>query len=261
MKLCVCGKGGSGKSSVVALLAQALKNRGKSVLVLDSDESNASLFRMLGLDRSPRPLMDLVGGKKIVQQKMMANFSRGQDEPAMTIWERDELPTEDIPAEYIVAYGGVKLVATGKIHQALEGCACPMGTVTREFLKKLVLLPEEVAVVDMEAGIEHFGRGVEGSVDWVVNVVEPSMESISMAKKIMDLTESAGARYKGSILNKVSSPAQQDYMSAKLGEVGVPIVGILPFDEKIQAAGLEGRCIPQNTALAGMAVIADRLLQ
>ncbi len=261
MKLCVCGKGGSGKSSVVVLLTEALRSRGHSVVVLDSDESNSNLYWMLGFDRPPHPLMELVGGKKLIQQKMRTNFSSGQDSQSLTIWEREELPTNAIPADYVASRDGVKLISTGKIHQALEGCACPMGTVTREFLKKLLLSPEEIAVVDMEAGLEHFGRGVEGSVDLVINVVEPSMESISMARKIMELTEAAGACYKGSILNKVSSPAQQDYMAAKLDELGVPVIGSLPHDDEIQAAGLEGRRIQHSTALACMLSIADRLTQ
>ena len=159
MKICVCGKGGSGKSTIVALLADGFKRHGKNVVVLDSDESNASLFWMLGFDRPPRPLMDLLGGKKNVQQKMLARFTSGDEEPTMTIWEMEKLPVREIPTDYIIGNQDLKLVSTGKIHQSMEGCACPMGTVTREFLKKLQLTPDEITVVDMEAGIEHFGRG------------------------------------------------------------------------------------------------------
>ena len=85
MKICICGKGGTGKSTVVVLLADALKRIGKDVIVLDSDESNSSLFCMLGFDKSPRPLMDMVGGKKSIQQKMIARFTSGENEPTMTI--------------------------------------------------------------------------------------------------------------------------------------------------------------------------------
>ena len=64
MRISVCGKGGSGKSTVVALLAEAFKLGGFRVLVVDSDESNSGLFRMLGLEQAPTPLMELVGGKR-----------------------------------------------------------------------------------------------------------------------------------------------------------------------------------------------------
>ena len=59
---------------------------------------------------------------------------------------------------------GIRLVAIGKILQSLEGCACPMGVLSREFLKKLRLKDKEITIVDMEAGVEHFGRGVETSI-------------------------------------------------------------------------------------------------
>lgn len=252
MKICVCGKGGSGKSLVVALLADAFQRLGKNVIVLDSDESNASLFWMLGFDRPPQPLMDLVGGKKHLQQKMIAKFAKGEDEPAMSIWETEKITSRAIPSEYVMERGGLRLVATGKIHQALEGCACPMGVVTREFLKKLQLAPDEVALVDMEAGLEHFGRGVENSVDLVVCVVEPSLESISLAAKVMDLTRSAGAFFKGAILNKIASSYQKSIVSGKLKELGVPVIGTIGLQNDIQSACLEGRRLDNQIASAEM---------
>jgi CO dehydrogenase maturation factor len=261
MKICVCGKGGSGKSTVAVLLAQALKRQGKDVIVLDSDESNANLFWMLGFDRPPRPLMDLVGGKTKVQQRMIAGFTKGEGEPAMTIWEKEKLPSHEIPSDYVLENQECKLVATGKIHQSLEGCACPMGAVTREFLRKLHLGPDEVAVVDMEAGVEHFGRGVEASVQAVLCVVEPSLESVSLARKVMDLTQTAGASFKGSILNKVASDEQQERVTSKLAELGVPVVATIRYDNEIQSACLEGSRLQAPAAVAQVAKITDDLLK
>ena len=57
MKISVCGKGGSGKSTIVALLANAAQERELHILVIDSDESNSGLFRMLGFKSPPVPLM------------------------------------------------------------------------------------------------------------------------------------------------------------------------------------------------------------
>ena len=50
MKICVCGKGGCGKSTIVGLMALGFRRKHKKLVVLDSDESNTSLFRMLGLE-------------------------------------------------------------------------------------------------------------------------------------------------------------------------------------------------------------------
>jgi len=261
MKICVCGKGGSGKSTVVTLLTEGLKRRGKEVIVLDSDESNSSLSWMLGFEQPPRPLMDLVGGKKSVQQKMIAKFTSGEEEPEMTIWEMEKIPSREIPTDYVMGNMGLKLVVTGKIHQSLEGCACAMGTVTREFLKKLQLTPDEITVVDMEAGIEHFGRGIEASIDMVVSVVEPSLESISLAKKVMDLTKTAGAFFNGAILNKISSPEQKNNVTKKLNELGVPVIGTIGYHSEIQSACLEGHRLDASVAAAEMKNIIGELLQ
>jgi CO dehydrogenase maturation factor len=139
MKISVCGKGSSGKSSIVPLLPSGMHSRCYQVLVVDSDESNSGLYRMLGFDRAPSPLIDLIGGKKNVQQKMISKFSSGESGPQMTVLAQDEIRVADLPPKHVVSRDGIALVSTGKILQSLEGCACPMGVLSREFLKKLRL--------------------------------------------------------------------------------------------------------------------------
>jgi CO dehydrogenase maturation factor len=63
MKVLVCGKGGSGKSTITALLAKSMAKRGYNVLVVDSDESNFGLHRQLGIGM-PEDFMNYLGGKK-----------------------------------------------------------------------------------------------------------------------------------------------------------------------------------------------------
>jgi len=261
MKICICGKGGSGKSTVVVLLAYALKRTGKDVIVLDSDESNSNLFCMLGFDKSPRLLMDMVGGKKNIQQKMIARFTSGENEPTMTVWEMEKVPSREIPSDFVIKNDNYKLVVTGKIHHSMEGCACPMGVVTREFLKKLELETDEITLVDMEAGLEHFGRGIESSVDMVVCVVEPSLESIALAAKVKSLTKTAGASFKGAILNKIISSEQRSNMLDKLNNLAVPIIGTVGFHNEFQAACLEGKPLDTSTASAEMENIVHLVLK
>ncbi|RLC60495.1 MAG: ATP-binding protein [Chloroflexi bacterium] len=177
MKISICGKGGSGKSTVVALLANEAQARGYHVLVVDSDESNSGLFHMLGFDHPPVPLMELVGGKKSLKQKMSQT----------NVLSEAQIATTQIPDQHLVQRDSLMLVSIGKILQSLEGCACPMGVLSREFLKKLALAEDELAIVDMEAGVEHFGRGVDTSIDSVLIVVEPPLESVNVGQKIHDL--------------------------------------------------------------------------
>ncbi|MGQ9635278.1 MAG: ATP-binding protein [Bryobacteraceae bacterium] len=261
MKICICGKGGSGKSTVVTLLTHALRRIGKKVIVLDCDESNTNLFWMLGFDSPPQPLMDLLGGKKKIQQRMIARFSKGEDEPAMSIWDLETIRRQSLPAEHAAEKDGVMLISAGKIHRAMEGCACPMGSVSREFLRKYKTGEEEMLVADMEAGIEHFGRGLEAGVNGVVSVVEPSLESILLAGKVMQLAQSAGTAFYGAILNKISSREQEDQVVGRLNDAGVPFIGRIGFEEAIQNACLAGKPLADLTPSVDLSGIVNTLLQ
>jgi CO dehydrogenase maturation factor len=254
-KLAVCGKGGSGKSSIVALLANGIRERGYQVLVVDSDESNPGLHRMLGLEVRPEPLLDLLGGKKLVFQA----FSEETEDP-VSILTRDEIRTSDLPDPYLVRADGIGLVNTGKILQSLEGCACPMGVLNREFLKRLRLQEDEMAVVDMEAGIEHFGRGVETSVDSVLVVVEPSFDSLELAQKINTLAMEVGVQNTWNILNKVPSEEIGLKLTDALKSRGLSVIGTIRYDEGIFQSGLEGRPLDETSASIEIRKILDRLL-
>jgi len=255
MKLSVCGKGGSGKSTVVALLANALQKRGYGVLVVDSDESNPGLYRLLGFERRPQPLLELVGGKK----KVFQAFSEDSDSP-VSVLTQEEIRPEDLPSRYIVGQDRVRLVCVGKILQSLEGCACPMGALSREFLKRLRLQEHEVALVDMEAGIEHFGRGVETSVDSVLAVTEPSLDSLELAEKIGTLADNVGIKRVWAILNKVPSEEMALRLREELEGRGVPVIGSIGYDQEVLRSGLEGCPIHGSNAEREIEGVVDQLL-
>ena len=179
MKILICGKGGSGKSTISALLANELASKGYKVLVVDTDESNFGLYKHLGLEQ-PKDFMDSLGGKAGLRDKLMAFIrSEGRERTSMM---PDQFSVDDIAPEMIVGKNGIKLVAIGKIHDFGEGCACPMGALAREFLEKLKTNGEYV-IVDTDAGIEHFGRGVEAGCDKIVVVIDPSYESVQLFRQ------------------------------------------------------------------------------
>ncbi len=235
MKVAVCGKGGSGKSTMTVLLANEALQRGYKVLVVDSDESNAGLFGMLGFADPPLPLLDFVGGRAGLKQKM------GQP----NIFSLAQITPADIPDKYILTDNGLKMVAVGKILHALEGCACPMGALNREFLKKLTLAEKEVAIIDLEAGIEHFGRGIEKGLDSVLIVVEPPLESINVAHKVSELASDMGIGNIWAVLNKVPSEEIAARLTDELQSRQIEVAGTLPFNEQIFAASLDGK-IPSD---------------
>ncbi len=254
-KIAVCGKGGSGKSSLVALLANGLRERGYRVLVVDSDESNPGLYRLLGFEKRPEPLLELVGGKK----KVFEAFSENPDFPR-SVLTQEEIQVADIPGGYIVERDGIGLVCIGKILQSLEGCACPMGALSREFLKRLSLQEDEVALVDMEAGIEHFGRGVETSVDSVLAVTEPSFDSLELAEKISTLATEVGIESVWAILNKATSEEIALRLRGELEGKGIAVIGSIGYEAEIFQAGLEGRAVCSDKVEGDIESILDRLL-
>lgn len=240
LKLLICGKGGCGKSTIAALLAKSLIKNGNSVLVIDTDESNFGLHRQLGVDLPP-DFTDYFGGKNAVLGKIM------QAEPnwdSVSFFE-NEWGFGDIPQSYISEKDGVKLVAIGKIHEVGEGCACPMGVLVKEFIGNLRLNSGEVIITDTEAGIEHFGRGIEENADAILMVIDPSYESIKLSEKVVELSNSIGKPVYF-VLNKVDEFNEQ-FMREAIGDQD-SIIAAIPVDSSLSLAGLRGEEIANDSA-------------
>ncbi len=257
-KIAVCGKGGSGKSVVTRLLADGLRARGNRVLVVDSDESNTGLHRMLGFDSPPKALTELLGGKQKLEDELIERVRAGESEMSIDLI-REEMQLADLPPEYMLEEDGIRLVNIGKILMALEGCACPMAIVSRSFLKKLRLEPDEVAVVDLEAGVEHFGRGVETSIDCVLVVVEPSIDSLEVAEKISELSSQIDIADVWVVLNKITSGEIADRLRDYLDKRDIRVIGSIHQEPEIFESCLEGRPIRGRVAAEDVDKILDFL--
>jgi len=248
MKILVCGKGGSGKSTIAALLAKCISRQGYQVLVVDSDESNYGLHRQLGLEL-PSYFMEYFGGKKEMISKMMAAFPKGEK---VELFDQ-RWGIDDIPRDYLARKGGISLLAIGKIHDFGEGCACPMGALSKMFLDNLVVGEKEMVIVDTEAGIEHFGRGVEQGCDIILVVLDPSYESLQLSKKIDEISQNIGKTLYF-VLNRVN-PERRAAMLEFLGEEKV--AAAIPENEDIFRAGLAREEI--DVQLEEMERLADLL--
>ncbi|WP_297062849.1 P-loop NTPase [Thermococcus sp.] len=225
MKVLVSGKGGCGKSTISAMLGKYLARKGYRVLIIDADESNPGLYRMLGLPRV-RTLAEHLGGKKRAKI-LMAAEGQGELDEELFDWTLN-----DIPEEILAKKGNLAVLTIGKIEEAEEGCACPYGFLARKLLEGIKLGENEVIIVDTEAGIEHFGRGVDKYVDVVIDVAEPSAESIELSRKIASLSESLGLKHV-LVLNK-ALPGVEDKLPVK------PDV-VIPFDQNFILDSLDGR--------------------
>ena len=251
MRIIICGKGGSGKSTLTALLALEYAAQGRRVLVVDTDESNTGLHRLLGIP-APETLMDYLGGKGAVMEKMRA---AAPNYAAVRLVE-EGWSIDEFPEGYIASGNGIRLAAIGKIHDAGEGCACPMGMLAKQTLSKLRLETEDIVLIDTDAGIEHFGRGVEEGSDAVLMVLDPSYESLRLAEHVKRMagTLNLPLFY---VLNRTDAVTGEQ-MRRSLPDPD-RIIGELPQDTAILMAGLEGKNLsPGHPAIAE---IAERLAE
>ncbi len=229
-KIAICGKGGVGKSTISSLLAFSLKEKGYNVTILDADESNPGLHRKVGFNTQPKPLMDLINRYPWENKEL-------DDE-----WlKRDKIILDEIPSDYITQKNNLRFMMIGKIDDPLEGCACSMADLTRDIMIKLSLKENEIVIVDQEAGVENFGRGVEKGADTIFIVVEPSYESITLAEKIKYMAEGMGVRRIKAILNKIPSLEVEKKLSRQLYEKEIDILGALYINSEVSAAAFEGK--------------------
>lgn len=244
MKVIVAGKGGSGKSTLCALMARQLAKQGWRILLVDADESNMGLHRMVGMPENP-VLMDQLGGKKGFKQKM--------NPPPLSLGESalfgDRVTLDTLQKEWVAEHEGISLLSIGKIHVSGEGCACPMGALSRLVLSKLVIGGKELVVIDTTAGIEHFGRGIDEKCDLVLIVVDPSQESFALAKKIVTISTAAGLDY-AVILNKVSDQVR-DIMLRHVEESRV--IAEVSHDDRLFLNNLNGE--PLSMEIGAIAAV------
>lgn len=249
MKILICGKGGCGKSTVSALLAKHMQKRGKNVFLVDADESNIGLYKMLGL-QMPEPLMDNLGGKKGFREKTKTSGVMLGAPPQL--FPRD-LKTDDLPVNCIASSKGIQVMSVGKIHHFGEGCACPMGKLFRMLFSSLNFDDQDLVLVDTAAGVEHFGRSLDGQCDYILCIVDPSYESIMMAKRVTNLANEAHLPV-SAIINRVTPEVEKDIRSAL---ETVNIIGHLPDSRSIFINNLNGN--PLDPEMPEINSICDAL--
>ena len=177
MKIAISGKGGVGKTTLMALLANQLQKEGKEVLVIDADPS-PHMAETLGIEgvENITPIADM-------KDMLVERSGKTDGSSFYNINPR----VDDLMSRFIVEKEGIKLMVLGAIQSAGKGCACPENTVLRRLLTKLLLSSSQVVLLDMEAGVEHLGRGTIAGIDHLLIVVIPSRSGVRTAKKIHDL--------------------------------------------------------------------------
>jgi len=208
MKIAISGKGGVGKTTIMAMLANFFNQQGKDVLVIDADPS-PHMAQSIGIDNVEAivPIADM--------KEMLAERSgKTEGSPFYNLNPQ----VDDLLAQFTVEKDGIKLMVLGAIQAGDKGCACPESTVLKRMLTKLLLSPSQMVLLDMEAGVEHLGRGTIAGVDRLLVVVIPAKSSIRTALRVKQLAEEVGIKQIAFVGNLVRDPEDEAFLADGLGE-------------------------------------------
>jgi CO dehydrogenase maturation factor len=258
-RILVCGKGGSGKSTLVALLAAVLQEQGYQVMVLDGDASNPEgLVRLLfgvGVQGEPKPLIEFFGGVERVTCPV------DDPSPLTRIGDRDPVPdrpinlSREIGPEYSLEKGSLRLLQAGKIETYGQGCDGPLEKVVRDFLIEDAV----VSLIDEKAGVEHFGRRIPDRMDIILGILDCTRESVSIARRISGFAKEMQTENVCFVLNKAESEAMEAEMLDLLGELGTRVIGSVPYITGLAQAALSGRPLSEYLASRHVESIVARL--
>jgi CO dehydrogenase maturation factor len=232
MKIAVSGKGGVGKSTVAAALALLAARKGGRVLALDLDP-DANLASALGIPHAEQ--------EKIVPiSRQIALIEERTGAKVKQYGQVFKLNPEvsDVADNYAYIHNGVSLLVVGAVEGGGSGCACPENTFVRALVTDLVLYKGETLVMDMEAGVEHLGRGTARGVDVMVIVAEPGQRSVDCALSVERMAGEIGIKRLAYVANKVNGPGDMAFLRGALP--GREFLEAIPYSEKLRAADRDG---------------------
>jgi CO dehydrogenase maturation factor len=232
MKVAVSGKGGVGKTLIAGGLAAGFAARRLKTIAIDVD-SSPNLALTLGLStEEARKIVPVSENKELVESKTGTGYS-GVYRLSFTV--------DDIVREYAINTPlGVSLIVMGTVKAMESGCMCAPNAVIRAMLRHLIVERDEAVVLDLEAGVEHIGRGTARQVDDLLIVADSNLKSLEIAKHIYDLASKAGMRHLYLIGNRVMNPVQEEAIRSFAEKNEMPVMAIIPFDNQVTEADMVG---------------------
>ncbi len=226
MKIAIAGKGGVGKTTLSASLARSLCKQGERVVAIDADPNNC-LGRALGV-----PEDVLAGLTPLSEMKEMLAERAGTNVGGSFFNIAPEV--EDLLDKFGLEHDGITLLVMGTVDEPGAGCVCPESAVLKALVRHLVGLPDLSVIMDMEAGLEHLGRGTAQYIGALLIVSLPTSAAARTAARLARLARGLRLRIPGVVMNGVSSSAELERLRELLD--GLEIVASLPRDESVSGS-------------------------
>ncbi len=245
MKIAISGKGGVGKTTILALLATQFHKNGKEVLIIDADPSPhmAQTLGFQGVEHIT-PIAEM-------KELLVERSGKQEGSPFYQINPK----VDDLMDRYLVHKDGIHLMVLGAIQVGEGGCACPENTVLKRLTTKLMLTPSQVVLLDMEAGVEHLGRGTVAGVDHLLVVVIPSQSSVRTALRIKKLAQDVSIPHISFVGNLVNNEEDEAFLGEALKEAPI---ACFPFSAEL--GRLERLGLPIDEIAAKFEKAAEKLM-
>ncbi len=232
MKIAISGKGGVGKTTLAALLAQTFADRGRAVLAVDSDPSPSLAS---GLAFPDELLEDL---RPISEMDELIAERTGAQPGAMGGFFTLNPRVDDLPERYSAVHDGVRLLVMGSVDSGGSGCICPESAMLKTLFTHLLFRDDDVLIMDMYAGVEHLGRATVDFVDALLIVVEPTRRSLNTAAQIKKLAEDIGLNDMWLVANRVRGDEDLAFLEQEAFDL--PLLGYLPEEPRVGDADRRG---------------------
>ena len=210
MKLAITGKGGVGKTTLSSTLARLYADEGRTVLAADVDP-DANLGLALGLTQEEvDQIIPISKMRTLVEERTGATASNK--------FFKLNPQVADIPDTFSKDINGVKLLVMGTVDVGGSGCVCPEHVMLKSILSALTYRKNDVVIMDMEAGLEHLGRGTAANMDQFIVVIEPGARSVQTYHNVKRLASDLGVKRVRVVANKVRDEKDEAFVKNAIPE-------------------------------------------
>ena len=231
MKVAITGKGGVGKTTLSSTLARLYADEGRTVLAADVDP-DANLGLALGLTQEEvDEIIPISKMRTLVEERTGAN--------AANQFYKLNPYVADIPDTLSKDINGVKLLVMGTVDVGGSGCVCPEHVMLKSILSSLTYRKNDVVIMDMEAGLEHLGRGTAANMDQFIVVIEPGARSVQTYRNVKRLAKDLGVKRVRVVANKVRDAQDEEFVRNAIP--AEDLLGCIHYNPEIIDADRQGK--------------------